>query len=235
MTKNVLDDAKLPPMARVQMSQIVGEYVQAQARSSSTPEAVTVETKAFMGEIEKNSKARGARGQIVLVGEAVLTENVPDITNELRAEIYKKVKRPEVAAAQNDVMGSMRAVMADPRRLRWPAVVEGPVDQAIDRRRYWRCWAAIGLLAVGWAGHSALASWGDEHGLLINVSELLPNWAFFVEKSAAPKRGDYVVFDPPKTKLVVGHFGAKPWQLPSLSSSMALQAMLSSGVDLRLS
>lgn len=114
VTKNVLDDANLPPMARVQMSQIVGEYVQAQARSSSTPEAVTVETKAFMGEIEKNLKARGARGQIVLVGEAVLTENVPDITNELRAEIYKKVKRPQVAAAQNDVMGSMRAVMADP-------------------------------------------------------------------------------------------------------------------------
>ncbi len=84
------------------------------------------------------------------------------------------------------------------------------MDQAIDRRRYWRRWAAIGLLAVGWAWHSALASWGDEHGLLINVSESLPNWAFFVEKSAAPKRGDYVVFDPPKTKLVVGHFGAKP-------------------------
>ena len=114
VTKNVMDDAKLPPMARVQMSRIVGEYVQAQARSASTPEAVTAETKAFMGEIEKNLKARGARGQIVLVGEAVLTENVPDITNELRGEIYKKVKRPQVAAAQNDVMGSMRAVMADP-------------------------------------------------------------------------------------------------------------------------
>lgn len=114
VTKNVLDGAELPPMARVQMSQIVGEYVQAQARSSSSPETVTAETRAFMGEIERNLKARGARGQVVLVGEAVLTENVPDITSELRAEIYKKVKRPEVAAAQNDVMGSMRAAMADP-------------------------------------------------------------------------------------------------------------------------
>lgn len=114
VTKNVLDGAELPPMARVQMSQIVGEYVQAQARSSSTPETVTSETKAFMGEIERNLKARGARGQVVLVGEAVLTDNVPDITNELRAEIYKKVKRPQVAAVQNDVMGSMRDAMADP-------------------------------------------------------------------------------------------------------------------------
>lgn len=84
------------------------------------------------------------------------------------------------------------------------------MEQAIERRRYWRRWAAIGLLSVGWAGHSALASWGNEHGLLINTSESLPNWAFFVEKNLAPQRGDYVVFAPPKTDLVVGHFGANP-------------------------
>ena len=114
VTKEVLQGSGMPPIAKVQLQSMVGEYVQAQARSTTPPDQVTAETKAFMGEIEKNLKARGARGQIVLVGEAVLTENVPDITNELRGEIYKKVKRPQVAAAQNDVMGSMRAVMADP-------------------------------------------------------------------------------------------------------------------------
>ncbi|NBW75740.1 MAG: conjugal transfer protein [Sphingomonadaceae bacterium] len=132
VTKNVLADAQLPPMARVQMSAIVGEYVQAQARSNSTPEVVTLETKAFMAEIEKNLKARGAKGQVVLVGEAVLTENVPDITAELRSEVYKKVKRPQVAAAQGDVLGSMRAAMADPSAMAMAAPGPGGSGGAGD-------------------------------------------------------------------------------------------------------
>jgi len=114
VTKNVVDEADLPPIARAQLSSLVGEYVQAQARSATPPEQVMTETKAFMGEIEANLKARGARGQIVLVGEAVLTDNVPDITAELRREIYKKVKMPQVAAAPNNVMGAMRSAMAEP-------------------------------------------------------------------------------------------------------------------------
>ncbi|NBW75741.1 MAG: type VI secretion protein [Sphingomonadaceae bacterium] len=84
------------------------------------------------------------------------------------------------------------------------------MEQATDRRIFWRRWAAIGLLAAGLGGYDSLSAWGDAHGLLINTSESLPYWAFFVEKNAHPKRGDFVVFDPPKTELVVGHFGARP-------------------------
>lgn len=115
VTKNVLGAADMPPIARVQLSSIVGEYVQAQARSSSTPEQVTAETKAFMGEIEHNLKVRGDHGQVVFVGEAVLSGNVPDITADVRREVYKKVKMPQVAAASNDVMGAMRSAMANPQ------------------------------------------------------------------------------------------------------------------------
>ncbi len=117
VTKNVIDAENMPPMARVQLSSIVGEYVQAQARSSSTPEQVTAETRAFMAEIERNLRLRGQKGQVVFVGEAVLTQNVPDITVELRREIYKKVKMPQQAAAANDVMGAMRSAMTDPSAL----------------------------------------------------------------------------------------------------------------------
>ena len=120
VTKNVVDGANLPPIARAQLSSLVGEYVQAQARSATPPEQVTTETKAFMGEIEANLKARGAKGQVVLVGEAVLTDNVPDITAELRREVYKKVKMPQVAAAPNNVMGAMRSAMADPSAIAVP-------------------------------------------------------------------------------------------------------------------
>ena len=115
VTKELLADAGLPPIAKVQLSSIVGEYVQAQARSATTPDQVTAETRAFMAEIERNLKARGAHGQIVLVGEAVLAGEVPDITADLRREIYAKVKMPQPAAADaSDVMGAMRAAMATP-------------------------------------------------------------------------------------------------------------------------
>lgn len=115
VTKNVLAAGDLPPMAKVQLAGLVGEYVQAQARSVTPPEQVTSETRAFMAEIQRNLAARGQAGQIVLVGEAVLAGEVPDITAELRREVYARVKMPQAAAANaGDVMGAMRAAMATP-------------------------------------------------------------------------------------------------------------------------
>ena len=115
VTKKLMADDAIPPIARVQLSAIVGEYVQAQARSATPPEQVTAETRAFMAEIQRNLEARGASGQIVLVGEAVLAGNVPDITASLRKEVYTKVRMPQPAAlGANDVMGAMRSAMAGP-------------------------------------------------------------------------------------------------------------------------
>lgn len=113
VTKNVLGAGDRPAIAKVQLSGIVGEYVQAQARSATPPEQVTTETRAFMGEVQKNLEHRGASGQIVLVGEAVLAGNVPDITAEVRREVYAKVKMPQAAnASAGEVMGAMRAAMS---------------------------------------------------------------------------------------------------------------------------
>ncbi|MBC2652412.1 type-F conjugative transfer system protein TrbI [Novosphingobium aerophilum] len=113
VTKNVLGAGDRPAIAKVQLSGIVGEYVQAQARSATPPEQVTTETRAFMGEVQKNLERRGASGQIVLVGEAVLAGNVPDITAEVRREVYAKVKMPQAAnASAGEVMGAMRAAMS---------------------------------------------------------------------------------------------------------------------------
>ena len=94
------------------LSSIVGEYVQAQARSATPPDQVSAETRAFMGEIQRNLEKRGAAGQLVLVGEAVVAGNVPDITADVRREVYARVKMPQAAAASGaDVMGAMRAAM----------------------------------------------------------------------------------------------------------------------------
>ena len=119
VTKKLMADDAIPPIARVQLSAIVGEYVQAQARSATPPDQVTAETRAFMAEIQRNLETRGASGQIVLVGEAVLAGNVPDITASLRKEVYTKIRLPQPASlnpneAANDVMGAMRSAMAGP-------------------------------------------------------------------------------------------------------------------------
>ena len=113
VTKSVLGGPKTPAIAKVQLSGIVGEYVQAQARSVTPPEQVTTETRAFMSEIQRNLERRGAAGQIVLVGEAVVAGNVPDITADVRREVYARVRMPQQAAASStDVMGAMRAAMS---------------------------------------------------------------------------------------------------------------------------
>lgn len=115
VTRELVAKPAAAPMARIQLSAMVGEYVQAQARSATPPEQVTAETKAFMAEIEKNLRARGAQGQIVLVGEAVLAGNVPDITADVRRQVFSKVRMPQPAPqAASSVMGAMQQAMADP-------------------------------------------------------------------------------------------------------------------------
>ena len=71
-------------------------------------------------------------------------------------------------------------------------------------------WLAIGVLGAGLAASSALSQWRDEHAVLINTTESLPNWAFFIDKGRLPQRGDFVVFNPPKSALITAHFGKNP-------------------------
>ncbi len=72
-----------------------------------------------------------------------------------------------------------------------------------------RLWAALGLFIAAGISYNAITQWRDTHGLLINASESLPNWAFVIHKTAVPRRGEYVFFVPPAVPLVIKHFGAK--------------------------
>ena len=68
----------------------------------------------------------------------------------------------------------------------------------------WRTLGAITLAVMAWAG---LRDWSERHALMINATDSLPNWAFFVEKGIFPTRGQYVFFRVPETPLIVAHFG----------------------------
>ncbi|MAX00647.1 MAG: hypothetical protein CMN72_13605 [Sphingomonas sp.] len=88
-------------IVKASLSNIVGEYVSAQARSASPPAQVEAEMRAFMSSLDHELQRRGAGGQVVLVGEAVLTKNVPDITDSLRKAVYASgVRQPRPASAQ---------------------------------------------------------------------------------------------------------------------------------------
>jgi len=79
---------KAEHIVSARLSSIVGDYVQAQARSASPPAQVEQEMRKFMATLDGELERRSAGGQIVLVGEAVLTKNVPDITDSLKSAVY---------------------------------------------------------------------------------------------------------------------------------------------------
>lgn len=82
------------------LSALVGDYVEAQRYSGSPPDRVQAEMRAFMTSLDKELQRRSAGGQVVLVGEAVLTRNVPDITESLKKAVFASgVPMPKRASA----------------------------------------------------------------------------------------------------------------------------------------
>ena len=73
-----------------------------------------------------------------------------------------------------------------------------------------RLWLLFGLFVGGSVLLSAISAWRDDHVLLINTTDSLPNWAFLIQRHRLPVRGDYVFFDPPASALLRRHFGATP-------------------------
>ena len=93
------------------------------------------------------------------------------------------------------------------------AIAGGPSSSPVakaahDRRRIrLRQWASVALLGIAWAGYNSLSAWQESHAFMVNASESLPNWAFFVTDNKAPEKGQYVFFSPPKSEIVSRHFG----------------------------
>jgi hypothetical protein len=88
-------------IVKASLSSIVGEYVTAQARAASPPAQVEAEMRTFMSSLKHEIQRRSEKGQVVLVGEAVLTENVPDITDSLKKAVYASgIHQPRPASVQ---------------------------------------------------------------------------------------------------------------------------------------
>jgi conjugal transfer pilin signal peptidase TrbI len=62
-------------------------------------------------------------------------------------------------------------------------------------------------LPLAWAPIDAFSK---SHAFLINASPSLPNWAFWLDKTAPIERGSLIFFKPPESILVAKHFGEDP-------------------------
>jgi len=113
------------------LSALVGDYVEAQRFSGSPPERVQAEMRAFMTSLDKELERRSASGQVVLVGEAVLTKNVPDITDSLKTAVFAAgvpiPKRASVEELQRlQALSSAQAGIAVGQSQ--PALPQGAID-----------------------------------------------------------------------------------------------------------
>ena len=55
-------------------------------------------------------------------------------------------------------------------------------------------WLCAIILAAG--GFRSVQAWSEDHFILINQTQSLPNWVFIVDKGTLPRKGDMVAFIP---------------------------------------
>jgi len=99
-------------IVQVRLSDIVGDYVRDAARSSLPADEVSRQTARFLKVLHEVVSAQGSGGRIVLLSNAVVSGELPDITQEVRGQVYSRVSRPIAASpppVSGDVAGEMRA------------------------------------------------------------------------------------------------------------------------------
>lgn len=74
----------------VQLSQIMGDFVEAEARSGRPAEETQARVSAYLKAVEAAVQALGVEGRTVLVAEAVVSPGVTDLTEQVRADVARR-------------------------------------------------------------------------------------------------------------------------------------------------
>lgn len=100
VTKTIAFDAPgRHELVQLQLQGIIGEYLQAQARSNTDEQTAARETAMFMAALDQTVSGLGKDGKVVLLHEAVVGGELPDVTEAVKAAVYAKVPRPQPAQA----------------------------------------------------------------------------------------------------------------------------------------
>lgn len=76
----------------VELSGLIGAFVEAEARSGADPEASQRRVAAYLQAIDASVDALGRKGRTVLVGEAVLAGQARDMTPLVRADVARRME-----------------------------------------------------------------------------------------------------------------------------------------------
>jgi hypothetical protein len=75
----------------VQLSRIMGEFIEAEARAGRPPEETRMRVQLYLKAVEASVKALGREGRTVLVAEAVVSGSAPDLTESVRADVARRI------------------------------------------------------------------------------------------------------------------------------------------------
>lgn len=121
VTKNLpVEESGEPEFVQLQLQGIISEYLTAQARSSADEQTAAQQTSVFMTTLDQTVAGLAESGKVVLVHEAVIGGDIPDVTQSVKAAVYAKVSRPQTAQAPSAaqpsqgarVQGEMQTFMA---------------------------------------------------------------------------------------------------------------------------
>ena len=75
----------------VSLTAMANDFVMAEARSGNSPEQTDADTRHYMEALQGVLKERALKGETILVGEAVVSSSVPDVTPEVREAVGKLI------------------------------------------------------------------------------------------------------------------------------------------------
>lgn len=75
----------------VQLSGIMGDFVEAEARAGRSPEETRQRVQAYLQAVEASVGQLSREGRTVLVAEAVVAGSTPDLTEAVRADVARRM------------------------------------------------------------------------------------------------------------------------------------------------
>ena len=112
VTKTLTRPAANHQFVQLELQGIIGDYLQAQARSGNDERTAAQQTAVFMAKLDEVVAGYAADGKVVLVHQAIIGGELPDITEAVKAEAYAAAPLP-AAPGPGGVAGKMQAYMQD--------------------------------------------------------------------------------------------------------------------------
>ena len=84
-------DLQKREVVTVQLSRIMGEFIEAEARAGRPPEETKSRVQAYLKAVEASVQRLSRDGRTVLVAEAVVAGSTPDLTEAVRADVVRRM------------------------------------------------------------------------------------------------------------------------------------------------